>query len=54
MKLREVSVDYIVQLLELELKKPFFLYYYNFALQDKTFYMIYQLFFFLFYIQDET
>lgn len=46
MQLKEVSVDYIDELLELELKKSSILYYYNLISQDKTFYIACQLFLF--------
>lgn len=50
MKLRVVSVNYIIKLLKFELKEPFFLYYHNLVLQDEIFYMAYQSLFLLFYI----
>lgn len=50
MQLKKIVIDYIVKLWRLELKELFFFYHYNLVLQDKTFYIACQLFFFLFYI----
>lgn len=47
-QLTEISVDYIVEFLEFELKEPSFLCYYNLIQQDKTFRMACQSFLFYF------
>ena len=53
MQLREISIDCIIKVFELELKNPSFLYYYNLILQDELFCMACQSFFLsLFYVKD--
>lgn len=48
MQLKKVSINCIVELLELGLKKPSFLYHYNLILQDETFCIAYWLFYLYF------
>lgn len=54
MKQNDVSLNYIIELLELELKELLFSNHYILVPYDKIFYIACQLLFFLFYILNRT